>query len=170
MDCIFDALVSGCLWLLYVLWHWGDVPDLLLLSPNTFLKAIESIFCLFTHPSPFIPKCSKCVRVFCCFLIFISWFWVFIIKYVLHLISTLSFCTSEIEPNREASRVHLNDFAELRSVCVAGLFGVYGGIKGLQVSQVSTRDNLLFQLFYLFHCSDVFFVESGYRLWHTGRG
>lgn len=81
-----------------------------------------------------------------------------------------SFCTSETEPNREASRVHLNDFAELRSVCVAGLFGVYGGIKGLQVSQVSTRDNLPFQLFYLFHCSDVFFVESGYRLWHTGRG
>lgn len=77
---------------------------------------------------------------------------------------------SETEPNREALRVHLNDFAELRSVCVASLFGVYGGIKGLQVSQVSTRDNLPFQLFYLFHCSDVFFVESGYRLWHTGRG
>jgi len=38
--------------------------------------------------------------------------------------------------NGEASRVCFNNFAELRSVCVAGLFGVYGGLKGLQVSQV----------------------------------
>lgn len=53
----------------------------------------------------------------------------------------------------------LTIFVELRSVCVADLFGVYGGNKGFTGLSGSTRNNMPFRLSYLFHCSGVFLLK-----------
>lgn len=66
--------------------------------------------------------------------IFISWFWLFIIKHVLHLIFICLFV--HLKYNKTGNVNLTFFFAELHSVCVAGLFCVYGEVKSLQVSQV----------------------------------
>lgn len=63
----------------------------------------------------------------------------------------------------------LTVFAELRSVCVAGLFfGVYGEVKSLQVSQVQHATTCPFDFSIYFVVLWCFLRSSGGRRWHTG--